>query len=111
MVILGWIVWCLVAVVALFLMSGSSYPGVGYIMRIQGFVLVIGLVVTLLTPVSKLHLLWVVPLAFVAPKFVVQNRANRIVDESNRRIDEAVKAGVPIKEAMEQESARLANRS
>ena len=99
---LGWILWGLTAVVTLSMMSGPLYPGFANITRTQVRVLIVGLWVTLLFPVSKLHLLWVLPLACVALKIVLTLQAAR-------RIDKARRAGVPYDEAMARECDGVAN--
>jgi ABC-type uncharacterized transport system permease subunit len=105
--ILGWLVWVFAALVALFLLSGSANGAVRFVMRTQATVLIIGLVATAFFPVSKFHLLWVFPLAFIVPMLILNNRASQIANESDQRIDAARRAGVPIGQAIEQEAERL----
>lgn len=70
--ILGWIVWsfALLICIAHILLSFHSDPGVGRLARRFAVLVAIGLVVTAFTTISKLHLLWWVPTAFVLNMFI-----------------------------------------
>lgn len=82
--IAGWVVWGLVALLSLCcFLPGSRDGGVRFMMRTNGFVLALGLIAIAALPISKLHILWVVPVAFVTPMFVMSARAATL----SRRLD------------------------
>ena len=107
-IIVGWVFWSLVAVFALaFLLNGNRDGGVRYMMRTQGIVLVIGLAATALLPVSKLHLLWVIPIAFVTPMFLMSARAFKMQRKVELLAEESKRTGVPITELLERETKKM----
>lgn len=78
LVICGWILWCIVALISLcFIVHYDKDNCVRYMMRMNGVALAIGLVMTALLPISKFHLLWVVPLSPVLTMLAMQHRINR----------------------------------
>lgn len=68
MVIVGWIIWAITCVFLLtFLLSALSRRDPGFRNHHLRFsvLLLVGLLITVLTSFSKLHLLWWIPVAFV----------------------------------------------
>src|SRR5687768_5303516 len=80
--IAGWILWGLIALLSIgLLFSGNRDSGMRFMLRTQGLVLAIGLAITLAFPISKFHLLWIFPVAFVTPMVILQFRvANAMRD-------------------------------
>ena len=75
----GWIIWGLVALIALgCILSANRDLGVRFMMRVQGVVLALGVVATAVFPVSKFHLLWVFPVAFIIPMIIMSARVGRV---------------------------------
>ena len=60
--IAGWMLWGFTALLSVGLVfSNHRDGGVRLMLRTQGLVLAIGLVATVAFPVSKFHLLWILP--------------------------------------------------
>ena len=94
--IIGWVVWGIALLiffvqVALFF---SHDPGVGRLAKRTAFLIALGLVVTVLTNFSKLHLLWWVLLSFffnlfffrVSVKRKVSDLADRTLNEYDKDV-------------------------
>ena len=105
------ILWGGVAVYALaFLLNSNPDGGVRYMMRTHGVVLAIGLAVTLLFPVSKFHLLWVIPIALVMPIFLMSARAAGAERRFKELMEESKRTGVPFEELLNRETAKMSGR-
>lgn len=75
---IGWILWALVAINALFFLitslAAGGDPGGRWLFRLQALLWLVGLAATLLLPISKLHLLWIYPLGWFVPFAIIQRR-------------------------------------
>lgn len=106
--IIGWVVWTLAAAYALgLLFSQNPDAGVRSMTRTQGFIILLGVVVTLVFSFSKLHLVWVVVIAFIAPMFLMQSRASKITRRVDQLAEESKKTGKPLNELLDAETKRL----
>jgi hypothetical protein len=85
---IGWILWTVVALNALFFLVTSltaGDPGGRWLFRLQALLWLVGLAVTAILPVSKLHLLWIYPLGAVAPFAIIQRRMDKGMAEMVKR--------------------------
>src|SRR5579872_1077894 len=103
--VIGWILWGLVAlyIIAVLLpdfvaggpdLRGESVRRGRLLVGTQGLVMLAGLVITATLPVSKYHLLWVVPVAFylvpftpVSPRFWLERLMRRKVEAMRALLD------------------------
>jgi hypothetical protein len=86
---IGWIVWGIVAVIAVFYLlqyvlfctaaraHGSRDGGGHQFFGLPALILSIGLLLTALGPISKFHLLWFAPFGTFVPFFIVQWRLHQ----------------------------------
>jgi hypothetical protein len=67
MAVVGWITWCMACIIALAQLPLMKEDAKGVrILAVRFFVLLLtGIIITLLTSISKLHLLWWVPLSYL----------------------------------------------
>lgn len=88
MTVVGWIVWSLVLIlcIAQILLSFHRDRGVGTLAGRFAALLAIGLIGTLFTGFSKLHLLWWVPLAHFLNMFVYTAVFRSRVDKAVKQI-------------------------
>ena len=89
--IIEWIVWGIAVLVLLIFvpMYFHTRPLLGRQFKIFAFLMVIGLVLTISTQLSKLHLLWWIPLSFILKDLIfyadLQWRFNRLSKEWTER--------------------------
>jgi len=93
--IASWTLWGLTSLVcAGLLLCGHRDGGVRFMLRMQGLVLALGLLATVAFPVSKFHLLWIFPVAFVTPMVAMQIRVAtnirrvQVISSQQRSCDE-----------------------
>ena len=92
MIVVGWILWSLTALVALsHLLLPTADGGVREVKAWIGTLLLVSCLVTAFAPLSKLHLLWMFPACILVPVIVLRLvlggrtvRFNRAVEESRR---------------------------
>jgi hypothetical protein len=78
--VIGLVLWGLIALAALVTLLTSLLPGDPggrWVFRVQGFIWLIGIVVTATLPFSKFHLLWIFPLGAVAPFAIMRRRFDK----------------------------------
>jgi len=87
---LAWIVWGIAAMVVLFLFMNylsCRRTGDSHFFGLPALVLAIGLIVTVIFPISKFHLLWIALLGVIWPIVLMQRRikaAEKKSEEKNR---------------------------
>lgn len=105
--IAGWTLWGLLALLSVgCILSGNRDLGVRFMMRTQGFVLALGLGATAALPISKFHLLWILPVAFVTPMFIMVGRVERMKRKVMLLFEESQRTGVPLEELVEGETGK-----
>lgn len=72
--VIGWIVWVFVALYALASFAPHPDGGVQWMKRTQATILVVALAITAFAPISPFHLIWILPIAFMAPMSLMQRR-------------------------------------
>jgi hypothetical protein len=89
--IIEWIVWGIAVLVLLFFVPFYFHPRVllGRQFKIFALLILIGLVLTVCTQLSKLHLLWWIPLSYILKDLIfyadLQWRFNRLSKEWTKR--------------------------
>jgi len=89
--IIEWIIWGIgVLVLIMFIpMCLHREPLIGRMFKIFAALIVVGLVITILTQISKLHLLWWIPLSFILKDLIfhadLQWRYRGLLKESRER--------------------------
>jgi hypothetical protein len=108
--IAGWLLWGLIALFSVgLLFSGNRDGGVRFMSRTQGLLLALGLVATVAFPISKFHLLWIFPVAFVTPMVIMQVRvANGMRHASSTTSQERVHEDAAQSESLESLQEKLA---
>jgi hypothetical protein len=74
---IAWILWGIVGVIALFSLITSIScpdPGARKVWGLQALIWLAGLILTATLPISKFHLLWIVPLGAIIPFAIIQWR-------------------------------------
>jgi hypothetical protein len=105
--IAGWTLWGLLALLSVgCVLSGNRDLGVRFMMRAQGFVLALGLAATAVLPISKFHLLWILPVSFVTPMFYMFGRMERMKRRFKLLFEESQRTGVPLGELVERETGK-----
>jgi hypothetical protein len=85
---IGWILWAVVALNALFFLVISlspGDPGGRWLFRLQALLWLVGLALTVVLPISRLHLLWIYPFGAMAPYAIIQRRMDKGVAEMMKR--------------------------
>lgn len=81
--VIEWIVWMSALLVGVgFALSNIADPGVRTMMRQSSALLLTGVGITLVFHVSKFHLIWGVPLAFILPAWWMKMRLNSAVSRA-----------------------------
>jgi len=77
--ILSWVIWAIAMVILLIQIPLFFHrdPGVGRLAKRFGFLIAVGLVVTLFTSLSKFHLIWWVPVAYACNLLTFSAGVNR----------------------------------
>lgn len=89
--IIEWIIWVIGVLVLLFFVPFYFHPRplFGHLFKIFAFLIVLGLILTAFTQLSKLHLLWWIPLSFILTILIfhdeLQWRFNRLSKEWTER--------------------------
>src|SRR5262245_50750810 len=106
--VLGWILWGALAMLSLgCLLNGNPDGGARSMMRTQGFILAMGLAATAMLPISKFHLLWVVPIAIAAPVWLMGMRFKRAEKRFTQLMEESNRTGIPIEDLLNREMAKM----
>lgn len=87
--ILGWIIWGVAALfgVGFLMMRNKKEAWVQSALRQQGMILLAGVVITLLFPVSKFHLLWVAVLSFYGPMYLMKRKGQSVMKNAGKDFD------------------------
>jgi hypothetical protein len=102
--ILGWVVWVFVLLVGVGKYAGDfEDSAVRWMERISGTLLILGCLVLLLLPFSKLHLLWWLVVGHFLPILLFQVRMKR----SMKRASDAIASGIPLQEVLSKEAGRM----
>jgi hypothetical protein len=103
----GWILWALLAVLSVRCLGAWNYVGAARkVMRFQGSALLLGLLVTALLGISKLHLLWITLAGFVVPVLVVALYNSNTVKRLRALFDESKRSGLPFTELLRRERSK-----
>lgn len=72
--VIGWVAWGLVSLYFIAIILSAFHARAGRQTRleggIQGIILFIGLIITAAFPISKFHLLWLFPIAYITSSAV-----------------------------------------
>jgi len=88
--IIEWVVWAIGVLILIVYIPMYFHPDrlIGLLFRIFAILITIGLVVTLFTQHSKLHLLWWIPISFVLKDFIFRtnfkHKYNRFIKKMDR---------------------------
>jgi hypothetical protein len=105
LLVLGWLVWGFFVLFGLGLLGSRS--DVKAMSKIQGFVTLIGCLVTAILPVSKFHLLWWFVVALLTPVVWMQLRANSMKQRIAELQKESEKTGIPFTELLQREMEKI----
>ncbi len=108
LVVVSWIVWAFFFLSGLTLLrSQSADSGVRAMMKLQGFLILIGCVVTAIFPISKFHLVWWFVVAYFTPMALMGFRGVPIDRKIAGLKEESERTGVPFIDLIERENERL----
>jgi general stress protein CsbA len=101
--ILGWVIWVIVLITSImFLLNKEREGGTRYMMRIQGWVLICGLIATY-SYLSKFNLIWVFVISLLIPMIVMTSRASRGMKRVDKLIKQSKESGEPLNELIKKE--------
>ena len=109
--IIEWIVWGIgvLALIMFIPMCLHRETLIGRMFKIFATLIIIGLVITILTQLSKLHLLWWIPLSFILKDLIfhadLQWRFNRVLKKW-REMDEQDEAAIEHRELVPEYSEK-----